>query len=310
MVRERHAKSHKDTTEILIIIRDPFFIREFLREQRRAETWRNPQKKICTATRDKMHDLWLREEIIGGKEKVVTINLVFWKLSQSFKALRVHCGGGWREQGRKRRRNLFSIFLNDVPRRIKRKEKRKQNQQRRKVNETRSQRENNSTKLGIRFPFILVCMLLDDFVTYCGLNGNYPWFMFTQKKSWERFSERRPPCVWHLIRFSTSLVSQCKHNDAAGSLLFRNLRILLLNFFADNYYSLRYPWRPFNLPTPSRLIVTIIVSHRFYDSRGKAIIISELKDVEREEENWKQWLKSWKDEPRTCRGIFIKIASK
>lgn len=48
-------------------------------------------------------------------------------------------------------------------------------EQRRKEESKRDEiRRRLSTKLGIRFPFILVCMLLDDFVTYCGLNDNYP----------------------------------------------------------------------------------------------------------------------------------------
>lgn len=139
-----------------------------------------------------------RKSIAGEN---VTINLALWKSSQTFKCRR--CVNGRASEDEKGDAIYFQFCPNDVPRNTKRWGKRRKNSLRDQT------RESRVTKLGIRFPFILVCMLLVGFCDLLRLaNDNYP---------------RHRGCFVMLLNATLHLaldpLSSFLQNDAAGSSL-------------------------------------------------------------------------------------------
>lgn len=108
-----------------------------------------------------------RKSIAGEN---VTINLALWKSSQTFRCRRcVNERERERARLKKETQFIFNFALTMCQ------ETQKDEGSGEKLLERSDERESRVTKLGIRFPFILVCMLLDGFCDLLRLvNDNYP----------------------------------------------------------------------------------------------------------------------------------------
>lgn len=169
---QRWKGNFNNTSRSVLWFLEDFLPFTFLKATRKQSWNRNDgREKNCRAKW--RQNTWFMAARVS-LERNVTINLVLWKLSQSFKGRQwnlflavVQAISTLSEKGWKRRRNLFSISLNDVLRRKKNTSP---------CRETRDHKKLDSLLVNWVSSFLSSPFeLLDDFLTCCGLS-----------KVWER----------------------------------------------------------------------------------------------------------------------------